>query len=177
MQLANQREIPDEQISPSIRAALIDSLFETPRPVHVGIVMLAIAASMTALKTGENIIWGCVALLILAGLVRVFDWRRYQERKPTLTASEATQWQMRYQVGAMLQASAIGIWGCVTFLSSHDAVAHMIALSVITGVVSGGAGRAYGRQWIFQLQAVLVFCPIVIALALCGTPYYSPCRS
>jgi len=172
MQLANQREIPDEQISPSIRAALIDSLFETPRPVHVGIVMLAIAASMTALKTGENIIWGCVALLILAGLVRVFDWRRYQERKPTLTASEATQWQMRYQVGAMLQASAIGIWGCVTFLSSHDAVAHMIALSVITGVVSGGAGRAYGRQWIFQLQAVLVFCPIVIALALCGTPYY-----
>jgi len=172
MQLANQREIPDEQISPSIRAALIDSLFETPRPVHVGIVMLAIAASMTALKTGENIIWGCVALLILAGLVRVFNWRRYQERKPTLTASEATQWQMRYQVGAMLQASAIGIWGCVTFLSSHDAVAHMIALSVITGVVSGGAGRAYGRQWIFQLQAVLVFCPIVIALALCGTPYY-----
>src|SRR6516164_744135 len=172
MQLANQREIPDEQISPSIRAALIDSLFETPRPVHVGIVMLAIAASMTALKTGENIIWGCVALLILAGLVRVFDWRRYQERKPTLTASEATQWQMRYQVGAMLQASAIGIWGCVTFLSSHDAVAHMIALSVITGVVSGGAGRAYGRQWIFQLQAVLVFCPIVIALALCGMPYY-----
>jgi len=172
MQLANQREIPDEQISPSIRAALIDSLFETPRPVHVGIVMLAIAASMTALKTGENIIWGCVALLILAGLVRVFDWRRYQERKPTLTASEATQWQMRYQVGAMLQASAIGIWGCVTFLSSDDAVAHMIALSVITGVVSGGAGRAYGRQWIFQLQAVLVFCPIVIALALCGTPYY-----
>jgi diguanylate cyclase (GGDEF)-like protein len=172
MQLANQRETPDEQISPSIRAALIDSLFETPRPVHVGIVMLAIAASMTALKTGENLIWGCVALLILAGLVRVFDWRRYQVRKSALTADEATQWQMRYQIGAMLQASAIGTWGATTFLSSDDAVAHMIALSVITGVVSGGAGRAYGRQWIFQLQAALAFCPIVIALALRGTPYY-----
>jgi len=172
MQLAHQREISDEQISPSIRAALIDSLFETPGPVHVGIIFLAIAAAMTALKTGEVLIWGCVALLILAGLVRVFDWRRYQARKSTLTADEATQWQMRYQIGAMLQASAIGIWGSVTFLSSDDAVAHMIALSVITGVVSGGAGRAYGRQWIFQLQAALAFSPIVIALALRGTPYY-----
>ncbi|WP_298253798.1 EAL domain-containing protein [Bradyrhizobium sp.] len=172
MQLANQREIPDEQISPSIRAALIDSLFETPRPVHVGIVMLALAASMTALKTGQNLIWGCVALLILAGLVRVYDWRRYQARKSTLTADEATQWQMRYQIGAMLQASAIGIWGFVTFVWTGDAVAHMIALSVITGVVSGGAGRAYGRQWIFQVQAALVFCPIVIGMALRGTPYY-----
>ncbi|HLG84674.1 MAG TPA: EAL domain-containing protein [Bradyrhizobium sp.] len=172
MQLAHQREIPDEQISPTIRAALIDSLFETPRPVQVGIIMLAVAASMTALKTGENLIWGCVVLLILAGLVRVFDWRRYQARKSSLTVDEATQWQMRYQVGAMLQASAIGIWGATTFLSSDDAVAHMIALSVITGVVSGGAGRAYGRQWIFQLQAALAFGPIVIALALRGTPYY-----
>src|SRR5215469_16198428 len=136
MHLATQREISDHEISPSIRAALIDSLFETPRPVHVGIVMLALAASMTALKTGENLIWGCVALLILSGLVRVFDWRRYQARKPTLTADEATQWQMRYQVGAMLQASSIGIWGALTFLSSDDTVAHMIALSVITGVVA-----------------------------------------
>jgi diguanylate cyclase (GGDEF)-like protein len=48
----------------------------------------------------------------------------------------------------------------------------MIALSVIAGVVAVGAGRAYGRQWIFQVQAALAFCPIVIALALRGTPYY-----
>ncbi|HZR86380.1 MAG TPA: EAL domain-containing protein [Bradyrhizobium sp.] len=172
MQLANQQDISDEQISPSIRAALIDSLFETPGPVQVGIVMLALSASMTALKTGENLIWGCVVLLVLAGLVRVFDWRRYQARKPTLTADEATQWQMRYQVGAMLQASAIGIWGATTLLSSDDAVAHMIALSVITGVVSVGAGRAYGRTWIFQVQAALAMGPVAIALALRGMPYY-----
>jgi diguanylate cyclase (GGDEF)-like protein len=172
MQLANRPRDTDLNISPSIRAALIDSLFETPRPVHIGIVILAVSASMTALKTGENLIWGCVGLLILAGLVRIFDWRRYQARKSTLTTDEATQWQMRYQVGAMLQASAIGIWGFATFAWSDDAVAHMIALSVITGVVSGGAGRAYGRQWIFQLQAALAFCPIVVGLAWRGTPYY-----
>src|SRR6185369_10759348 len=59
-----------------------------------------------------------------------------------------------------------------TLLSSDDAVAHMICLSVTTGIVAGGAGRAYGRQWIFQLQVALSFGPTVIALALRGTPYY-----
>ncbi len=172
MQLTNHPRAADLEISPSIRAALIDSLFETPAPVHVGIVFLAIAAAMTALKTGEDLIWACVALLVVAGAVRVFDLRRYQARKAILTADEAARWKTRYQIGAMIQAAAIGIWCATTLLSSDDAVAHMICLSVTTGVVAGGAGRAYGRQWIFQLQAAFALGPAVIALALRGTPYY-----
>ena len=172
MQLANQREISDEQISPSIRAALIDSLFEAHTPVLTGIVFSGVAAAMTALKTGGHLIWGCVALLMLAGAIRAFDLQRYQARKSTMTAQEAGQWQTRYQIGAMIQAAAIGLWCSTTLLSSDDAVAHMIGLSVTAGMLAGGAGRAYGRQWIFQLQAVLIFGPTVIALALRGSPYY-----
>jgi diguanylate cyclase (GGDEF)-like protein len=173
MQLASQSEEPDQKLSPSIHAALIDSLFETPVPLLAGIVFVAIAAALTALKTGENLIWACVALLIVAGGIRAFDLQRYQARKSTLTADEAAQWKKRYQIGAMIQAAAIGIWCATTLLSSDDAVAHMICLSVTTGIAAGGAGRAFGRQWIFQLQVTLVFGPTVIALALRGTPYYA----
>jgi diguanylate cyclase (GGDEF)-like protein len=173
MQLASQREVTEQAISPSIRAALIDSLFETPAPLLAGIVFVAIAAAMTALRTGGDLIWACVALLVVAGAVRAFDLQRYQARKSTLTADEAAQWKTRYQIGAMIQAAAIGIWCSTTLLSSDDAVAHMICLSVTTGIVAGGAGRAYGRQWIFQLQVALSFGPTVIALALRGTPYYA----
>jgi diguanylate cyclase (GGDEF)-like protein len=172
MQLANQREVPDLEISPSIRAALIDSLFEAPGPLVAGIVFVPIAAAMTALKTGQILTWACVLLLIMAGAVRAFDLQRYQARKSTLTADEAAQWKKRYQIGAMIQAAAIGIWCSVTLLSSDDAVVHMICLSVTTGIAAGGAGRAYGRPSIFHLQAVLQFGPGVIALALRGTPYY-----
>src|ERR1700694_2031537 len=172
MQLASQSGEPDQKVSPVIRAALIDSLFETPAPLLAGIVFVAIAAAMTALKTGEDLIWACVALLIVAGAVRAFDLRQYKARKLTVTADEAGQWKKRYQIGAMIQAAAIGIWCATTLLSSDDAVAHMICLSVTTGMVAGGAARAYGRQWIFQLQVALSFGPTVIALALRGTPYY-----
>jgi diguanylate cyclase (GGDEF)-like protein len=172
MQLAGQSRDSDQKVSPSIRAALIDTLFENSTSLLAGIVFVSIAAAMTALKTGENVIWGCVALLVVAGAIRAFDLRRYQERKSILTAEEAARWKTRYQIGAMIQAAAIGIWCSTTLLITDDAVVHMICLSVTTGILAGGAGRAYGRQWIFQLQAALIFGPTVIALALRGTTYY-----
>src|SRR5215472_11262977 len=172
MQLASQSGEREQEASPRISAALLDSLFETPGPLLTGVVFGVIAATMTALKTGEILIWACVALLILAGVVRVFDLRRYQVRKSTLTADEAARWKKRHQIGAMTQAGAVGLWCATTLLASDDAVAHMICLSATTGIVAGGAGRAYGRQWIFQLQASLCFGSTVIALALRGTPYY-----
>jgi diguanylate cyclase (GGDEF)-like protein len=172
MQLARKTVESDRDVSPSTNAALIDSLFENTAPVLAGVVFVAIAASMTALKTGENLIWACVALLIVAGAVRAFDLQRYQARKSTLTADEAARWKKRYQIGALIQGAAIGIWCSSTLLLSDDAVAHMICLSVTTGLMAGGAGRAYGRQWIFHLQIALIFGPTVVALALRGTPYY-----
>jgi len=55
---------------------------------------------------------------------------------------------------------------------SDDAVAHMICLSVTTGYVAAGAGRTYGRPWIFHVQDRTRLRPTAIALALHGTPYY-----
>ncbi|OAF18949.1 MULTISPECIES: bifunctional diguanylate cyclase/phosphodiesterase [Bradyrhizobium] len=173
MQLASQSGEPDKrQPSPTISAALIDSLYEAPGTVLTGIVFSAFAATLTALKTGQTLIWGFVPLLILAGAVRAFDLHRYQARKSDVTAEQAAHWQRRYQVGALIQAAAIGLWCSTTLLSSDDAVAHMICVSVTTGIVAGGAGRAYGRQTIFRLQALLIFGPTVVALGLRGTPYY-----
>jgi 1,4-dihydroxy-2-naphthoate octaprenyltransferase len=170
MQLANQREVTEQEMSPSIHAALIDSLFEAPAPLLSGLAFAAIAAAMTALKTGEILIWACVALLIATGAVRAFDLHRYQKRKSTMTAAKAAGWKKRYQTRAIIQPAAIGIWCATTLLCSDDAVAHMIALSVTGGLVAGGAARAYGRQWIFQLQVTLCFGPVVVALALHGSP-------
>ncbi|RZI38700.1 diguanylate cyclase, partial [Herbaspirillum sp. HC18] len=103
---------------------------------------------------------------------RAIDLYRYQARKSGVTAEAAKRWQARYQIGAKIQAAAIGIWCGTTLLATDDAVAHMIALSVTTGIAAGGAGRAYGRPSIFHLQAVLIFAPAVLALAWRGTPYY-----
>jgi diguanylate cyclase (GGDEF)-like protein len=172
MQLAGQNTDPDQKISPSIYAALVDSLFQNPGPMFAGAVFAAIAAVMTALKSGDNWLWPCAGLLIVTGAFRAFDMHRYKKRKAALTADDATGWEIRYQIGAMLYAIALGIWCVVALLSSDDAVAHMICLTVTTGYMAAGAGRTYGRPWIFHLQILFACGPMSLALALHGSPYY-----
>ena len=116
MQFSSQSGEPDQQqASPTISAALTDSLFEAPGTVLTGIVFSAFSASLTALKTDQILIWGFVPLLILAGAIRAFDLSRYQAQKSVLSVEQAARWQKRYQIGALIQAAVIGLW-CSTTL-------------------------------------------------------------
>ncbi len=172
MQLAGPTKDSDQKMSPSIYAALIDSLFQDPGPLFAGALCAAVAAIMTAVKTGNVWLWPCVALLIVTGAVRALDTRQYQRRKSSLTANEAANWEVRYQIGAMLYAAALGLWCVVALLGSHDAVAHMICISVTLCYVAAGGGRTYGRPWIFHVQMLLACGPLTLALALYGNRYY-----
>ena len=172
MQLANHHRHTDETMSPAIYAALVDSLFQNPAPMFAGAVCAAIAAVMTAMKTGNDLLWPCAALLILTGTLRSIDMAQYKKRNSDLTSGEATRWEVRYQVGAMLYAVALGAWCAVALLLTDDPVAHMICISVTTGYVAAGAGRTYGRPWIFHLQILLTCGPMALAMALRGDPYY-----
>jgi diguanylate cyclase (GGDEF)-like protein len=172
MQLASPGKETDQKLSLTIHAALIDSLFQTASTMLAGSLCNAFAAMMTALKTGNVWLWPCVAFLVVAGSARAWDVRQYQRRKETMTQEEVTKWELRYQFGAMFYASALGLWCFVCLLGSDDAVAHMIAITVTLGYMSGGSGRAYARPWIFHVQMLLAGGPLTIALAIYGSPYY-----
>ena len=172
MQLANQSREPDRKISPSIYAALIDSLFTDPGPMFAGALCAAVAAIMTALKTGNALLWPCVAVLVVTGALRALDTRQYQKVRSGLTAEGVARWEVRYQIGAMLYAAALGAWCLVALTGSDDAVAHMIATSVTLCYVAAGGGRTYGRPWIFHVQMLLACGPLTIALAANGSPFY-----
>jgi diguanylate cyclase (GGDEF)-like protein len=124
------------------------------------------------LKTGNHLLWPCAASLVLIGALRSFDMVKYKRRRSDLTVSEATSWEIRYQIGAVLYAIALGAWCAVALLMTDDAVAHMICIAVTTGYVAAGAGRAYGRPWIFHLQILLTCGPMAGAMALRLDPYY-----
>ena len=172
MQLANQGGESDQKMSPSIYAALIDSLFTDPGPMFAGALCAAVAAVMTALKTGNEWLWPCVALLVVTGALRAIDMRQYQRLRGNLSPDAVARWEMRYQFGAMLYAAALGMWCLVVLMGSDDAVAHMIATSVTLCYMAAGSGRTYGRPWIYHLQMLLACGPLTAALAVHGSFYY-----
>src|SRR4051812_49295768 len=102
MQLVEAASVEhDNRLSPSINAALVDSLFQNPAPMFAGALTAGIAAVLTAVKTGTELLWPCAAILIVIGAARSLDMRKYQMRKTALTPEDASRWEIRYQVGAI----------------------------------------------------------------------------
>src|SRR5260221_3651440 len=167
MQLESQTADPDQKMSPSIYTALIDSLFQDPGPMFAGALCAAVAAIMTAMKTGNAWLWPCAALVIVTGAVRALDMRQYQKQRRNSgpTSNEAARWEIRYQVGAMLYAAALGLWCVVAVAGTSDAVAHLICTSVTLCYVAAGGGRTYGGPGDFHVQMLLACGPPAVGLA------------
>ena len=77
MQVANETGEVGPKMSPSIQAALIESLFTNPAPLFAGALCAAIAALMTAMKTGNVWLWPCVAFLVITGGLRSLDMAHF----------------------------------------------------------------------------------------------------
>jgi diguanylate cyclase (GGDEF)-like protein len=176
MQLFEQKKRSNrEELQPSIYAALVDSLFQNFVPTLAGTFCTTIVAVMTALKTGNQLVWPCAIWISIVGVARAMQMRKYEleRRISPLTPERAPWWENSYKNLADLYASSLGLWCFVVVLGSDDAVAHMLCASVTIGYTAASAGRNYARPWIIQRHIVFACAPLALALILHGDAYYS----
>jgi diguanylate cyclase (GGDEF)-like protein len=173
MQLVDQKKpSSQEELGPVLYAALVDSMCQNFWPMFFGSVCAAAAALMTALKTGNVLLWPCAVLIVGIGTARAFQMRKYERRTSMLTFEQAKYWEPRYAIGAMIYAGALGAWCFITILGSDDAIAHMLCVAVTVGYTAGGAARNYGRPKLIQLHILFACGPMSLALALHSGFYY-----
>ena len=173
MQLVDQKKRSDrEEMEPVLYAALVDSMCQNFWPMLLGSSCAAVAALLTALKTGNILLWPCAVLIIGIGTFRAFQMRKYERRTSVLTFEQAKHWEPRYAIGAMLYAAVLGIWCFITIFGNDDAVAHLVCVAVTIGYTAGGAARNYGRPKLIQHHILLSCVPMSLALALHGGFYY-----
>src|SRR6202000_1594645 len=77
-------------LPPAIYIALVDSLFQNYLASFAGTVCAAVAALLTAWKTGTVLLWPCAALIVAVGVVRTYDMHAYDRCKSSLTLETAT---------------------------------------------------------------------------------------
>jgi hypothetical protein len=120
---------------------------------------------LTALKTGNVLLWPCAALIIGIGTVRAFQMRKYRTAHPgpVVPAGQA--------LGAALCDRRHGlrrrywaVWCFLTIFGNNDAVAHMICVAATVGYTAGGAARNYGRPKLIQYHILLACGPMSLAL-------------
>lgn len=173
MQLVDQKKRSNqEELEPVLYAALVDSMCQNFWPMFIGSVSAAAAALMTALKTGNILLWPCALLIIGIGTFRAFQMRKYERRTSVLTFEQAKYWEPRYAIGAMIYAAVLGAWCFITIIGNDDPIAHMVCVAVTIGYTAGGAARNYGRPKLIQYHILLACGPMSLALALHGGLYY-----
>jgi diguanylate cyclase (GGDEF)-like protein len=172
MQLVDKKQSNAEELTPAIDAALVDSLFENPIPLLAGAACAGAAGLMTAIKTGNQLLWPVAFLIVAIGLWRAFEISRYKNAKTPLTPAHIVWWEWRYMLGGSLYAGSLGLWCLVVLVGGDDPVADMLCTSVTVAYTAAGAGRTYGRPWIAQLQVLLACGPMSLGLVLHGDPYY-----
>src|SRR3981189_3660781 len=125
MQLVDQKKRNKrEGLSPALDGALVVALFQNSNPVLAGTVSAAIAAVMTALKTGNPSVWPCAVWISIVGIARAIQMRKYEleRRSSPLTPERAAWWEPRYKILADVYASALGLWCAVVLLGSDAPV-------------------------------------------------------
>ncbi|WP_456685480.1 putative bifunctional diguanylate cyclase/phosphodiesterase [Bradyrhizobium sp. P5_C11_2] len=172
MQLADQKQSDRDELEPILYAALINSMVQNFWAIFLGSASTAVAAVMTALKTGDVLLWPIAFLIIAIGTARAFQMRRYENRIPGLTFEEARHLEPRYWLGALVYAGVIGLWCFVVIFNNDDAVANMLCISVTVGYTAGGAARNYGQPRVIQWHVALACGPMSLALLLHGGFYH-----
>ncbi len=173
MQLVEtKKRTGQDELEPVLYAALIDSMLQNFWPMFIGAVSAGAAALMTALKTGNVLLWPCAILIVVIGTVRAFHMRKYERRTSVLTFEQAKHLEPRYAIGAMSYAAMLGIWCFITIVGSEDTIAHLLCVAVTVGYTAGGAARNYGRPKLIQYHILLACGPMSAALVLEGDYYY-----
>jgi diguanylate cyclase (GGDEF)-like protein len=174
MQLVQAGQRKDDVLPRTVYAALVDSLFQNYVATFSGTFAVAIAAVLTAIKTGNALIWPCAVWIVLVGTARAVQMRRYEieRRSGPLTPERAEWWEPRYKILADLYASSLGLWCAVVLLGSDDTVAHLLCAASTIGYTAASAGRNYGAPPIIRLHILYACGPLAVALMLNGNPYY-----
>jgi diguanylate cyclase (GGDEF)-like protein len=171
MQLVDQKK-RQEELEPVLYAALIDSMCQNFWPMLLGTLCAAVAAVMTAMKTGNVALWPIAALIVGIGTLRAFQMRKYERRTAVLSYEQAKHLEPRYAIGAIVYAGVLGVWCFITIHGNDDTIAHMVCVAVTIAYTGGGAARNYGRPWLIQYHILLACGPLSVALALHGGFYY-----
>jgi hypothetical protein len=106
-----KQELPRE-----IYISLVGSLFTDPRTLLVGAIGTISAAVITALKSGDPLLWLCTIALVITACVRATDMRIFG-RQGQLHNDEKVirKWELRYVTGSCVYVALLGIWCLIAF--------------------------------------------------------------
>ena len=169
--VANQ---PKQELPSEVYISLVGSLFTDPRNLLVGAIGTFIAALITAVKSGEPLLWVCTIALVLTACVRATDMHIFgRQDRLSNDPKVIRKWELRYVIGSCIYVALLGTWCLIAFVKSSDPEIQLLSFSVTLANMIGVAGRNFGSNLLVTAQLVGMGLPLLLALLMSGRPYYA----
>ena len=138
-----KQELPSE-----IYISLVGSLFTDPRTLLVGAIGTISAAVITALKSGDLLLWLCTIALIATAVMRATDMRVFgREGQVSSDAKVIRKWELRYVIGSCIYVTLLGTWCLIAFVKSSDPEIQLLSFSLTLANMIGVAGRNFSSNF------------------------------
>ncbi len=169
--LASPRQAQD--LPTDIYLSVVDSLFEGAGSLILGASAALVATLLTAVRTGEWLLYACAAAIGLVTLTRVLLMRAYAHASPTVATVEAARvWERRYIVGASAHVGLLGVFCLIAFVRTDDPFVQLLSFSTILAYIVGIAGRNFARDALVVAQITAAGVPMSLALIVAGDVYW-----
>src|SRR5664279_960662 len=124
--IQRRNDLPSE-----IYISLVGSLFSDPRTLLAGSVGTVVAALVTAVKTGEPLLWLCTVAIATVSCLRAIDMRAFARSRSEITSAEAaSRWELRYVVGSAAFVALLGTWCLIAFAKTSDPEVQLLSFSM-----------------------------------------------
>jgi diguanylate cyclase (GGDEF)-like protein len=165
---------PKQELPSEVYISLVGSLFTDPRALLVGAIGTISAALITAVKSGEPLLWLCTIALVVTACVRATDMHIFgRQEQRSNDAKVIRKWELRYVIGSCIYVTLLGTWCLIAFVKSSDPEIQLLSFSVTLANMIGAAGRNFGSNLLVTAQLVGMGLPLLLALLMTGRPYYA----
>jgi diguanylate cyclase (GGDEF)-like protein len=153
-------------------ASVLRSVYGDRGAILAGSAASAIAAWLTAYKTGSLPLYLVTAAFIAIGLVRYVNMRAFWRATQANENAAAEIWETRALVYSGLMAATYGAWCLISMAVVRDPFAELASASISIAVTVGLVARNFGLDRLVALHMLLVIVPLSVGVALHGDIYH-----
>jgi diguanylate cyclase (GGDEF)-like protein len=160
------------QFPPDVYASLVDALYLDGRSFFIGVTAAVLTTLISAVWTGEYVLFGFAAAITLVGVIRSVDMRRYANSLgPGRSMATVRRWEMRYTVGAVTHVALLGAYCFACFWLTEDGFVRLLSFALVLAYVVGIAGRNFSSKTLVNAQIAAAAIPLSGALVISGYQY------
>jgi diguanylate cyclase (GGDEF)-like protein len=162
-----RKELPDDVYIP-----FVETLFRDGFTLAIGISAQTALMCLVWAKSGNHSYLVLAAVLVMVGVVRVLNMRRFSALPSAETRQEARRRENRYIVYGAMHGLVLGTFCLVAIYTAQDAFSEIAAVCIVLATATGIAGRNYGSPRMVNILILTLACPMALGFILRGDFYH-----